>query len=161
MGECKRNTCANVTTYYDWERQANLIIDSPDIARAEGALWDLELGNRHSYYFHPTVRKCKFIGFPVGVLRQDWLANATFLGSSWRAGRPVLGWTKADFIDFYADADDCSPVSWYFHGMQTSFDTLEYFEGEAVPDVDFFKPPDYCSNKTEDRLQWVTKTALV
>merc|ERR1712232_692300 len=112
-------------------------------------MWDLELGNRHSYYFHPTVRTCKFIGFPVGILRQDWLANATFMGFSRRAGRTVLGWTKADFIDYYADAEDCTPVSWHFHSMKASFHTIAFYEGEAIPDETFFQPPVYCPNRTE------------
>mgnify|MGYP004240201493 FL=1 len=51
------------------------------------------------------------MSFPVGILRPDWLSNATFLGRSTRNGRPVLGWTKADFIDYYADPSTCEPVS--------------------------------------------------
>ena len=50
------------------------------------------------------------MSFPVGILRPDWLSNATFLGRSIRNGRPVLGWTKADFIDYYADPSTCEPV---------------------------------------------------
>ena len=51
------------------------------------------------------------MSFPVGILRPGWLSNATFLGRSTRNGRPVLGWTKADFIDYYADPSTCEPVS--------------------------------------------------
>lgn len=144
---CSRGTCSNVTTYYDWVLQANLIIDSPDTPTDEGTLWDLELGNRHSYYFHPAANKCMFHEFPVGILRPDWLKGASYLGESVIRGRHVHGWTKVDFIDYYNDANDCSPVSWHFHAMKTSFDTLSFYEGDAA-EPDLFKPPAYCPNRT-------------
>ena len=59
----------------------------------------------------PSTNSCTPMSFPVGILRPDWLSNATFLGRSTRNGRPVLGWTKADFIDYYADPSTCEPVS--------------------------------------------------
>ena len=55
----------------------------------------------------------------VGILHPDWLANATFLGRSVRDGRPVLGWTKVDFIDNNVDAESCEPVSWYRKAVGT------------------------------------------
>eukprot|EP00747_Dinoflagellata_sp_TGD_P209416 gnl/TRDRNA2_/TRDRNA2_82813_c0_seq1.p1 gnl/TRDRNA2_/TRDRNA2_82813_c0~~gnl/TRDRNA2_/TRDRNA2_82813_c0_seq1.p1 ORF type:complete len:241 (-),score=28.98 gnl/TRDRNA2_/TRDRNA2_82813_c0_seq1:53-775(-) len=147
--DCSAGSCSNVTTYYDWERQANLIVDQPDDP-AKTTLWDLELGNQHSYYFHPANKQCSFIHFAVGILRRDWLDGANYTGVSVINGRHVLGWTKADFIDYYADADDCTPVRWYFHGMKASFDTISYLEGEMVPDVSFFEPPSYCPNRTTE-----------
>mmetsp|Transcript_55490 Transcript_55490/g.119776 ORF Transcript_55490/g.119776 Transcript_55490/m.119776 type:complete len:207 (-) Transcript_55490:81-701(-) len=139
---CEAN-CSNVTTYYDWERQANLIIDQPDFGK-DGPLWDLELGNHSSYYVHPLKETCMYMHFQVGILRPDWLQNATYMGKSTIQGVSVHGWTKVDFIDYYASVEDCSPVSWYFHTMKTSFNTIGFFPDEAVPDESYFRPPDYC-----------------
>ena len=101
---------ATTVTYYDWERGANLLVITPD-ADPSAVLWDLELNDRHSFYFYPNSRACTPMSFPVGILRPDWLSNATALGASTRNGRRVFGWTKADFIDYYADADTCEPAS--------------------------------------------------
>ena len=60
----------------------------------------------------------------------------------------LVGWTKADFIDYYADAESCEPVSWYFHTMKARFDTLEYTPDATVPDKTFFVPPAYCLNSS-------------
>jgi len=98
------------------------------------------------YYFTPTTQTCQHIRFPVGVLRPDWLANATFLGETKILGKYVLAWTKADFIDYYADSQDCSPVSWYFHTMQARFDTVYYSPGTTVADTSLFHPPSYCND---------------
>ena len=80
---------ATVTTFYDYEAGANLIQDAPD-ANMTDVLWDLELNNHHSYYFHPARRTCYKIHFPVGILRPDWLSNSTFLGPKTVLGRQVL-----------------------------------------------------------------------
>ena len=139
---------ATTVTYYDFEHGANLIqITSDDDPAA--VLWDLELNSHHSYYFTPSERSCQKMRFPVGILRPDWLANATFLGKSVRNGRPVLGWTKVDFIDYYADAESCEPVSWYFHSMQARFDTIYWGAHVAVADLAMFEPPSYCNATVE------------
>ncbi|CAK0880629.1 unnamed protein product [Prorocentrum cordatum] len=143
--DCGRGTCSNVTAYYDWGRQANLIIVR---CPANSTLWDLELGSGHSYYIHPGLRQCMFHEFDVGILRRSWLEGATFLGESFLNGRLCQVWTKDDFIDYYADAEDCTPVSWFFHTMRAWFHTIDYLEGEAVPDDNFFSPPEYCPNRT-------------
>ena len=62
---------------------------------------------------------------PVGILRPDWLVNATSLGRKVVNGRPCVGWTKQDFIDYWADEETCEPVSWYFHGMQVRTEMAE------------------------------------
>merc|ERR1740117_273723 len=42
---------SSVVTYYDWDAQVNLLIDTPD-GDQHNPLWDLELGNGNSYYSH-------------------------------------------------------------------------------------------------------------
>ena len=135
---------ATTVTYYDWLRQANLIQITDDGDPAN-MLWDLELGTRHSFYFTPTQQTCQAIQFPVGILRPDWLANATCLGPRTVLGRATIGWTKEDFIDYWADATTGEPVSWYFHTMQARFDTIYYAPGAQVPSEDYFVPPSYCN----------------
>eukprot|EP01062_Namystynia_karyoxenos_P075073 TRINITY_DN72232_c0_g1_i1.p1 TRINITY_DN72232_c0_g1~~TRINITY_DN72232_c0_g1_i1.p1 ORF type:complete len:200 (+),score=70.03 TRINITY_DN72232_c0_g1_i1:77-601(+) len=135
---------ATTVTYYDVLRGANLIQITPD-ANESDVLWDLELDTGHSFYFTPARRSCKKLDFPVGILRRDWLANATLLGNRTVNGRPCVVWTKADFIDYYADAETCEPVSWYFHAMRARFDTVYYADGAGVPDPTMFTPPPYCS----------------
>eukprot|EP00756_Hemistasia_phaeocysticola_P035093 Hpha_TRINITY_DN16560_c3_g4::TRINITY_DN16560_c3_g4_i1::g.133726::m.133726 len=136
---------STTVTYYDWERGANLILITPD-ADPGAVLWDLELNTHHSFYFYPSTNSCTPLTMPVGILRPDWLANATFLGPSIRNARRVLGWTKVDFIDYYADADTCEPVSWYFHEMKARFDTITYSPNVSIPDPAMFDPPAYCNS---------------
>ena len=135
---------STTVTYYDWKRQANLILITPD-ANETDVLWDLELGNHHSYYFTPTRATCQPMRFPVGILKPNWLANATCLGEVMVLGRKTVGWTKEDFITYYADAVSDDPVSWYFHTMQARFDTIYYAPGAQVPSDDYFLPPSYCN----------------
>lgn len=131
---------ATTVTYYDWERQANLIVITND--NDEGnPLWDLELGSGRSYYYYPTTGECTPMLFPVGILRPDWLANATFVGRETFLGKDVLVWTKADFIDYRADAMTCDPVSWYFHSMQARYDTVYWAPNASVPSDAYFEPP--------------------
>lgn len=125
---------------------------TPD-ANASDTLHDLELGTGHSYYFRPhgAPPTCKQIKMPVGILRPDWLANATYLGPRTVNGVAAVGWTKADFIDYYADARTCEPVSWYFHSMKARFDTVYYAANATVRDASWFKPPPYCDGHDADR----------
>lgn len=132
---------STTVTYYDWVAQANLIVITED--KDEGnPLWDLELGSGQSYYFHPG-KDCMPTKFPVGILRKDWLAESEFLGERTFLGKKVLVWTKADFIDYYADAETCDPVSWYFHTMKARFDTIYYAPNATAP-PHFFDPPMEC-----------------
>uniref|UniRef100_A0A7S0NMP4 Uncharacterized protein n=1 Tax=Calcidiscus leptoporus TaxID=127549 RepID=A0A7S0NMP4_9EUKA len=135
---------ATTVTYYDYRAGANLILITPD-TNASDVLWDLELDSGHSFYFTPARRTCSPMRFPVGILRPDWLANATLLGENiTKNGRRCIGWTKQDFIDYYADAQTCEPVSWYFHSMRARFDTVYYRAGETATDPAMFEPPPYC-----------------
>eukprot|EP00038_Savillea_parva_P008041 m.174277 g.174277 ORF g.174277 m.174277 type:complete len:183 (-) comp13810_c0_seq1:194-742(-) len=137
------NVNATVVTYYDSSRGANLLIVAPD-GNTSDALHDLELNSGHSYYYTPARRTCMPLNFSVGILRPNWLANATFLGERRVNGRVTLAWTKANFIDYYADPGTCEPVSWYFHAMKATFYTVLYEPGTEVPDTSWFKPPAYC-----------------
>lgn len=135
---------ATTVTYYDAKQGANLIQITPDDPQLP-VLWDLELNSHHSYYFEPSQRTCKRIDFPVGILRQDFLKDATTMGESTSANGNGIscGWTKADFIDYYADKETGEPTSWYFHTMKATFQVLYYEENPTI-DPSLFIPPDYC-----------------
>lgn len=128
-----------VTTYYDFVFGANLILD--------GTLHDLELNDRRSYYWHDgDDENCTKIKMPVGILRPDWLrSNVSSLGVSTVNGRKVFGYTKDDFIDYYADVDTCEPVRWTFHAMKMRFDTIAFEPNVTVPSLEWFEPPSFCA----------------
>jgi len=171
---------ATTITYYDYDRGGNLIqiipepIDDDETHTNDAVMvWDLELNTGHSYYFVPSEQACNAVEFPVGILRPNWLQGATPLGpsvSTWRRAnehqnghdngngngngnttdRLVCGWTKVDFVDYYADASTGVPDSWYFHTMKATFCVLNYTAiGEPswshdTIDPSLFVPPDYC-----------------
>eukprot|EP00967_Tisochrysis_lutea_P084062 scaffold117309_cov40-Tisochrysis_lutea.AAC.1 len=134
---------ATTVTYYDADRGANLIQIFPD-SNISDELWDLELDSHKSYYITPSRHSCRPMEFPVGILRPNWLANATALGLHVVNGHKVLGWTKVDFIDYFADIETCQPIRWYFHAMKAHFDTIYWAPGLAVPNSSWFAPPTYC-----------------
>lgn len=135
---------ATTVTYYDWKAGANLIQITPD-SNESAVLWDLELTSGHSYYYTPSSRSCFRIEMPVGILRPDWLVrNSTCLGERIINGRKAIGWTKLDFIDYWADSSNGSPLSWYFHSMRARFDTVFFSPGTTAPSRGLFTPPNYC-----------------
>jgi hypothetical protein len=136
---------ATTVTYYDSNLGANLIQITPDNSSLP-VLWDLELDSGHSYYFYPSTQTCKRMDLPVGILRRDWLKDAVPMGesTSWDGRGQVCGWTKADFIDYYADKETGVPASWHFHTMQATFQVLYYEENPSI-DPSLFDPPEYCT----------------
>ena len=139
---------AQAGTYYDSDRGANLIVITPDANRTD-VLWDLELDSRRSFYFSPSRAQCEAMEFPVGILTRDWLHNATYLGVrpcpfASSASRRCAAWTKADFIDYYADASTCEPSAWWFHSMRAWFVTTAYAVNASAP-AGYFTPPPYCN----------------
>jgi hypothetical protein len=143
-------TNASTITYYDFEQGANLILITPD-ANQSDVLHDLELDTKHSYYFTPARHSCFEMDFPVGILRPDWLKGARYLGkkpcpfSHDRASCEV--WTKAEFIDYYADTSSCTPHAWYFWEMAAWFVTTSYTPNATAPTGSFI-PPTYCNKAT-------------
>lgn len=145
---------ARTITWYDATVGGNLIrIDEGtnngggDSSETDSSkvLWDLELDSHVSYYYTDTT--CTRVDFPVGILRPDWLEGASSLGEitrqEWNQGRPVCGWTKVDFIDYYVDKETGDPVSWYFHTMKAEFRVISY-EANATIDPSLFEPPRHC-----------------
>lgn len=137
---------SSVVTYYDTIKGANLLLIAPDKNRSD-VLWDLELNTKHSFYFLPSRRTCKPIDFPVGILDRNWLSNSTYLGiRPCPFGSPssrCAAWTKAKFINYFADADTCEPRAWWFWTMKATFVTVNFTANASAPEG-YFTPPDYC-----------------
>ena len=83
----------------------------------------------------------------LAVVRLDAVVPEAGVGRRVVNGRLCLLWTKQDFVDYYADAETCAPVSWYFHNMRTRFDTIDWAPGDAAPQGSF-APPAYCLGRT-------------
>lgn len=104
--------------------------------------WDLELNDKNSFYRFPNQNNsCMHITMPAGILRRDWLENATYMGKFEINNKSCYGYTKVDFIDYYADVETCEPVRWWFHGMKAGFDTVKYLPNRAIPNATWFQPP--------------------
>ena len=125
-----------VELWYDWAgaRNLNLIRSQHD---ADGLLFDNERGNGSTYYYHAGRDDCRRIPMGVGVLRPDWLANATLVASSERvSGFDCERWTKADFITYWNRVDgDRRPVRWVFTQDNMTVDVIDWIEGESLDEA--------------------------
>ncbi len=140
---------AIVDLYYDFPKGHNLNLirgQHDDDPGAQGELWDVEFDNRSSFYYYPRASECTPMNFSVGILRPDWLVNATFLGVEPADNYAKCNvWTKSDgFITYWEDAQSRRPVKWVF-GTGMSEHVMQWREGEALPD-DKWQIPAYCFN---------------
>lgn len=141
---------ATTVTYYDSTVGGNLIQITPDNT-SKPVLMDLELDTHQSYYYYPNQKTCRPVDFPVGILRRNWLSNAEPLGPIlMEDGSQTCGWTKVDFIDYYANKATNEPVSWYFHTMKATFQVVSYQENVPI-DPALFVPPEYCPSSSDAR----------
>ena len=146
-GKTGNRSDATFTTFFDSKRGANLIKIVTDKNNSD-VTWDLELNSGTSFYFNPNRNLCSKMHFPVGILRTNWLQNASLIGKAIVRGRAAVGWTKVDFIDYWADEETCEPLSWYFHGMDARFDSIYWGPNVQIPDTTWFKPPIMCVNSS-------------
>lgn len=88
------------------------------------------------------AKTCKTIPFPVGILRPDWLNNATYLGTETVDTKECHKWEKADFITYWASIETGNPVRWrFFTGAQ--FEIMSFLPGTKVPE-EIWQAPSYC-----------------
>lgn len=70
------------------------------------------------FRYTPSLKQCTSRHVPFGVLRRDWLANATYEGTEVVRGFTCHKWAKLDFITYWADVETEHPVRWmFFTGM--------------------------------------------
>jgi len=125
---------AQTELWYDLKRGANLNVIRPQLGGGPaaagpeggalgggGATFDLELDSGESFVWRTAappgqhsaagagarVVSCRRLRFDVGILRPNWLADATHLGRTGVDG-PFLAdvYEKAGFIRYYAEAED-------------------------------------------------------
>eukprot|EP00466_Bigelowiella_natans_P017244 jgi/Bigna1/90569/estExt_fgenesh1_pg.C_730077 len=143
----RSNSLSFVDLYYDWPKGRNLNLirgQHDDDKGSAGELWDVEFGNKTSYYYFPRTKSCKKMDFPVGILMPNWLENATFLGTEQVDGYSCNVWTKADgFITYWEDIATTKPVKWIFgSGMEEH--VMKWVINETLPDEQW-EIPSYCS----------------
>ncbi|WIA41265.1 hypothetical protein OEZ86_004870 [Tetradesmus obliquus] len=126
----------------NWKLGANLNIIANQLGKA-GTVWDLEWNNGTSFIFSRDEPVCKVLHFDVGILTPDWLAHSTHLGQTETDTFVCDVWTKADFINYYADVDNAKPVRWTFLWSSAEFHVLEFNENEALPKK-LWQAPKYC-----------------
>lgn len=129
------------TLYYDWPGGRNLIL----IQEQQGALtWDMEWTNGTSYFFNREANTCRELSFPVGVLRPEWLENATYLGIERVDNIECHKWTKSKFIDYWASTSTGNPVRWVFLWTGAVFDVITFKANQTVPDESYWQAPASC-----------------
>ncbi|XP_065873782.1 uncharacterized protein At4g14100-like [Euphorbia lathyris] len=153
------NTAGNlqvVDLWYDWPKGRNFNIIQNQLGKL---LYDLEWNNGTSYiYTLDSNQECKVLHFPVGILRPNWLQNATYLGQKKVDGFLCNVWEKVDFIWYYEDVITKRPVHWvFFTGMVAHVMT---FEVGAVLEDDKWQAPVYCFKEEEEKINQVESVVV-
>lgn len=100
-----------VDLWYDFPNGRNLNLIQKQLG---SVTHDVEYTNGTSYYYDLEAGTCKKVSFSVGILRPDWLSDATFVGVEEIDGFKCNVWDKADFIRYWEDIETRRPVSWKF-----------------------------------------------
>lgn len=64
-------------------------------------------GTGTSFIFSREQPVCKTLHFDVGILTPDWLKDSKYLGQTAADNFVTNVWTKAKFINYYADKVGC------------------------------------------------------
>ena len=114
-----------------------------------GSLWDIEYGNRTSYYFDREANTCRTVHFPVGLLTQDWLKGSEYLGQQQVDKHQCNVWLKGagNFITYFADVDTNRPVQWIFGWDGAVFQVMTWTEGAVLED-EKWQAPEACFSQS-------------
>lgn len=136
----RSGSLAELELAYDWPGGRNLI----RIGKQQGnVIWDVEWNNGSSFYIDKQAQTCKTLSMPVGILTPDWLGNATYLGEETVDNIPCHKWTKAKFVDYWADKATGIPVRWTFLWTGAQQEVLSFQEGGTAPEENW-QAPQYC-----------------
>ncbi|CAM9410017.1 unnamed protein product [Hapterophycus canaliculatus] len=83
MTQVKNEDYGAVDLWYDYDAGRNLNIIYTQSGEEDGPLYDNERANGTTYYYNPAKAKAKYcnvVDFGVGIIKPDWLQDATFLG---------------------------------------------------------------------------------
>ncbi|KAM0934807.1 hypothetical protein DsansV1_C30g0214361 [Dioscorea sansibarensis] len=130
--------------WYDWPAGRNVNL----IQRQLGdLLHDVEWNNGTSFYYTVGPNStnggdCRVTEFEVGIPRQDFLDDATYLGVEYTDGFLCNLWTKLDFIWYWEDVDTQIPVRWDFYDGISSH-VMKFEEGVEL-EKSQWQAPSYC-----------------
>lgn len=100
-----------VDLWYDFPNGRNLNLIQLQLG---SRIHDVEHTNGTSYYFDLEAGTCRVMKFPVGLLRPDFLSDATYVGVREIDGFKCNLWNKLDFMLYWEDVETQRPVSWFF-----------------------------------------------
>ncbi|CAA6660067.1 unnamed protein product [Spirodela intermedia] len=106
-------------------------------------MYDVEWGNGTTFYYTlGPAGSCRVEHFPVGILRPDFMADATYLGRVRTDGFLCDRWQKLGFIWYYQEVATKRPVRWDFYDG-ISMDVMTFDEG-AVLNGPQWQAPAWC-----------------
>lgn len=133
-----------IDLWYDFPNGRNLNLIQKQLG---GVTHDVEYTNGTSYYYDLEAGTCREVHLSVGVLRPDWLSDATYVGVQDIDTFKCHVWEKADFIRYYEDIETKRPVSWYFTGSGMDLHIMTFEEGNVLEDRKW-QAPAYCFLKS-------------
>ncbi|KAE8668212.1 RING/U-box superfamily protein isoform 1 [Hibiscus syriacus] len=133
-----------IDLWYDWPNGRNFNIIQHQLGNV---LHDLEWNNGTSFWYTlDSSRTCSSTQLEVGILRPNWLNEATYLGQRSVDGFLCNVWEKVDFITYFEDVVTKRPVHWVFYtGREAHVMT---FEVGAVLEDSKWQAPVYCFDNT-------------
>jgi uncharacterized protein YbcV (DUF1398 family) len=111
-------------------------------------LWDVEHTNGTSYYFDLEAGTCYLLAFPVGLLRPDFLSDATYVGVQEIDGFTCNVWNKLDFMLYWEEVETQRMVSYYFFPTDQWFHIMTFEEGKVLEDQQWQAPSSCFENTT-------------
>ncbi|KAG0590149.1 hypothetical protein KC19_1G076300 [Ceratodon purpureus] len=133
-----------IDLWYDFPNGRNLNLIQNQLG---SVLHDVEYTNGTSYYYDLEAGTCREVHFPVGILRPDWLSDATYAGVEEKDGFKCNVWEKVEFIRYYEDVETKRPVSWYFYTSGMDLHIMTFEEGNVLDDIKW-QAPVSCFQKT-------------
>ncbi|GAA0185713.1 hypothetical protein LIER_33001 [Lithospermum erythrorhizon] len=134
----------NLNLWYDWPNGRSMQVFQFQLGKTYYASsWN----NGSNCYYYLDIEKCKIIDFQVGILRPNFLEDATYLGQRYMDGFLCNVWNKIDFIWYYEDVATKRPVYWEFYNGIVSH--VMTFEVGGVLEDSKWQLPWYCFSEIE------------
>ncbi|KAL9229866.1 hypothetical protein vseg_005286 [Gypsophila vaccaria] len=147
MNDTETNKLIVNNLWYDWQNGLNVqLMQYQQWKLVHAVSWN----NGTSFYFTSRagrVIECITHDFGVGIIRPDFLQDATYLGQRHIDGYLCNVWEKAEFIWYYEDVVSKRPVHWLFYtGLDVHVMTFE--EVDEMLEESEWQAPSYCFDKS-------------
>lgn len=142
-----------IDLWYDYPNGRNLNLIQKQLG---SVIHDVEYTNGTSFYYDLEAGTCKVVLFQVGILRPDFLNDATYVGVDEIDGYKCNVWDKADFIRYWEDIETRRPISWLFTTTGMWMHVMKFEEGNVLDDQKWQAPP----SCFERRVASTTSSAL-